>query len=411
MLWWKFGWRNLWRNKLRTSIQLIAIAGGICLVTFFANLQKGAWDKVVNDGVASGSGHVALYHPHYLLERKIEQFFPIPGLLDKLAKIPSVTAVYPRLYIPGLARSSHESRAALVLGIDIEREKLKNPILDSKRIFKGELPLGAKRDLAFIGKKLAANLQVDVGNKIVLMFQDINGKIASKLFRISGIFRSGVPQMDGSFIFVDREVLAEAVGKPNIAHEVAMIAGNPNLMSEILAGVSTPEILPNGAKAFPWQEAMPELAGAVKMDYFQLMIFLAMIYSVVGIGAINTLLMSVMERTREFGLFRAIGLNSSQIRNIIFFEAACLALAGIALGLFLSFWLSLYTWSHGLDFTKMMGDMEVAGILIDPVVHSGWDFKSALFMASLMVILVLLGSIYPAHRALKIRPAEAMRKF
>ena len=156
---------------------------------------------------------------------------------------------------------------------------------------------------------------------------------------------------------------------------------------------------------------MPELASAVDMDLFQLMLLLAMLYTVIGIGAVNTLLMSVLERTREFGLCRAMGLGPTPIRKIVMAEAACLSLCGITLGLFLSALASFYTWRHGLDFTFMLGNMEVAGILIDPVIYSGWDFRSMAGMSGIMVCIVLAGSLYPARKALQINPAEAMRKF
>ncbi|MBF0409088.1 MAG: ABC transporter permease [Candidatus Riflebacteria bacterium] len=414
MLWLKFAWRNLWRNSLRTCIQLFAIAGGIFLTTFLANLQKGSWEKVVYDGVRSGSGHVGIYHEKYLTERKTEHVFQVEELLKFLSSRESnnfVEAYFPRLYVPGLARSSHESRSALILGLDIEKELLSNPILDAKRLVSGELPLKNKKEMACIGAKLAMSLQVNVGNKIVIMFQDSTNNIVSKLFRISGIFRSNVSQFDNSFVLVDRESLAEAYGAPGTAHELALVSRTHTDEKPLLKYISSGTVIPSAARAFPWQEAMPQLHSAIKMDHFQLMLFLIIVYSVIGIGAINTLLMSVMERTREFGLLRALGLNSENIRKVIIFEAMWLAFAGVGTGLFFSFFASLYTWYFGIDFTFLLGNLEVAGILIDPVIHGGWDFGTLIVMSSIMIVLVLSGSLYPAHRALKIKPAEAMRKF
>lgn len=411
MTWWGFGWRNLWRNKLRTTLQLIAIAGGIFLTTFAANLQKGSWDKVIEDGVRAGSGHVAVYHEKYLTERKADQVFPTERLLSAIASDSRLSDSFARLYVPGLARSSHESRSSIIIGIDLEREKANNPVLEPRRTVRGELPIGSKRNMAYIGEKLAMQLQVDVGNKLVLMFQDLKGEITSKLYRVSGIFRTHVTQMDSNFIFVDRGILAESLGQAQIAHEIGLIVNKAGDIPDILHLVSRTDLLPVGAKGYRWQEAMPELASAVAMDHFQLMLMLCILYSVIGIGAVNTLLMSVLERTREFGLFRAIGLRASHIRKIVMAEAFCLSVSGIVLGLFTSCLASLYTWTYGLDFTFMLGNMEVAGIMISPIIYSGWDIQSMVVMSSIMVLIVLAGSLYPARKALQINPAEAMRKF
>jgi ABC-type lipoprotein release transport system permease subunit len=411
MLTLSFGWRNLWRNKLRTGIQLLAIAGGVFLTTFIANLQKGSWEKVIDDGVRAGSGHVAVYHSRYLAERKTEDLFPVGGLLAQLATDTRITALYPRLYVPGLAQSSRESRSALVMGVEIASESRTNPLLSARRLFQGELPLGAKRDMAYVGCKLATALQLKVGNKMVIMLQDRHGKITSKLFRLAGIFQSNIIQMDNNGIFVDRRLLAESMGHGDVAHELSLIAADLDHINDLKRSVAQLPHLPTQASAYSWQEAMPELASAVRMDHIQLLILLSIIYSVVGIGAVNTLLMSVMERTREFGLFRALGLESRHIRTIVLVEAAFLALVGVGLGAIASFGASMYTYMYGINLTSMMGNLEVAGILISPIIYSGWDLPTCLTMCAIMIGLVVVGSLYPARRALKIRPAEAMRKF
>ena len=136
MIWFKLGWRNLWRNRRRTIIELVSIGGSVFLGVAWNNLAVGIYDKMIDDGVRMGSGHIGIYHHEYLELRKTEQTFEIGNLVSELESDPDVSGVYPRLHVPGLVRSSRDSRASGLMGIDFEREKSTNPLLAQKRIMK-----------------------------------------------------------------------------------------------------------------------------------------------------------------------------------------------------------------------------------------------------------------------------------
>ncbi|MFC1541655.1 ABC transporter permease [Candidatus Latescibacterota bacterium] len=411
MLWIKMGWRNLWRNRRRSIIELTSIAGSIFLAIFMNNLAIGSYSQMINDGVRMGSGHIGLYRSNYLELRKTEQTMTAGTIIPAIEKLPEVAAVYPRLNVPGLVRSSRDSRASLLVGMDIGREKDSNPIIEADRIEKGGFPTDDDKRGALMGAVLAEELGLDVGKKFVVMTQGADGEIASSLFRITGLIRTNARMIDAGMVIIPRQVLGEVIGKTDSAHEIAVILKSHKMIEDMLPKLREIARSKPDTDAFPWETAMPELANAVKMDHVGLQIMVAFLYLIVGIGTINTLLMSVMERTREFGVIRAIGLSKKHIRKIVFSEALVLSVTGIVIGIALAILGGLYTSTKGIDYSGMMKDQGAAGTLIDPIMYSGWDWISVIVLGVGMIVLALLASLYPAHLIMKIRPSDAMRKY
>ncbi len=210
---------------------------------------------------------------------------------------------------------------------------------------------------------------------------------------------------------VDRRLLGETIGYRNSAHEIAVVLTKRQFIRRALPRIGTNVKQYPNAEAFHWEKAMPGMANAIKMDHVGLQIIVAFMYIIVGIGTINTLLMSVMERKREFGVIRAIGLSKTNIRKIVFSEAFVLAVTGVAAGMTLAIAAGLYTYKKGIDYSSWLKDQGVAGTLIDPVMYSGWDWVSMFVLGGVMILLALAASLYPAHYILKIQPSEAMRSY
>ncbi len=411
MLWIKMGWRNLWRNRRRSLIELISIAGSIFLAVFVNNLSVGSYDKMVDDGVLMGSGHIGLYRTNYLELRKTELTMEAKPLVSALEKETSVQAVYPRLHVPGLVRSSRDSRTSLVVGLDINREKNSNPILEGDKIVEGTLPSQDDSKEALMGEVLARELGLKVGNKFVIMVQGAQGEIVSSLFRVSGLIRTNAQMIDAEMVIVPRSVLGEVIGRKDSAHEIAVILHNHRLIKKAFPGISAIARTRDDVEAFRWEKAMPGMFNAIRMDHIGFQIIVVFMYLIVGIGTINTLLMSVMERIREFGVIRAIGLNKNGIRKIVLSEAFVLAVTGVIIGTVLALAAGLYTAKHGIDYSFAMKDQGIANTLIDPIMYSGWDWISTAVLGGGMILLALAASLYPAHYILKTSPSEAMRKY
>ena len=411
MLWIKLGWRNLWRNRRRSLIELTSIAGSICIAVFARNLTAGMLEQVVDDGVRMGSGHIGLYRSRYLELRKTEQTLESEELVSALERESVVAAVYPRLHVPALIRSSRDSRSTMILGLDFHREKDSNPILDAKRISAGVLPTDDDERGALMGEILADELGLGVGKKFVVMVQDLDGEIVSRLFKISGLIRTNARMIDAGTIIVPRKVLGDVIGQTDGAHEIAVMLRSHKQIKETLPRLREIARSQSDVDAYPWEDAMPEMLNFMKMKYSGLNVIVLFLYVIVGIGTINTLLMSVMERVREFGVIRAIGLSKRHMKKIVFSEAVVLAVTGVTAGIIIACIGGLYTSTFGIDYSTVIQDQGIGGSLIDPVIYSGWEPVYMGVFGVAMIAITLVASLYPAYYVLKINPAAEMRTY
>jgi ABC-type lipoprotein release transport system permease subunit len=409
MIWFKLGWRNLWRNKRRTFIELASIGGSVFIGIWWNNLAIGSYDKMIDDGVRMGSGHIGIYHRSYLELRKTEQVIEADTLVAELERVPGVVNVFPRLYVPGLIRSSHESRAAGLEGIDFDREKGTNPVLASKRIVEGNLPTMDDTGGALIGMTLAKDLGLKVGNKFVIILQGSDGQIVSSLLRVAGITRTNIREIDAGVVMIDRKKLSNIIGYRNSAHEIAVILQGNKYVKRMLPQISEIAGKYPDATAYRWEDAMPALASSIHLDYAGLEITVIILYVIVGIGTINTLLMSVMERTREFGVIRAIGVKKPGILRMVLSEAFVLACLGVLIGIALGVIAGIYTSTKGINLSSVIDEQGLGGTLYEPIMISAWDVRGMSIMCLGMVCIALLASLYPAHHVMKIRPSDAMR--
>ncbi len=413
MIWLKLGWRNLRRNPRRTAIEVLSVAGSIFIAVLFQNFATGSYAKMIEDGTQMASGHIGFYADGYLEDRQASLSFSVDELLADLESEPGVRDVYPRAYIPGLVQSSRQSRPTVILGIDFERERELNPMLLAQRFVDGGVPEADSRGTpeAVIGVTLAEELGLKVGKKFVVMAQGPDGEIQRRLMRVGGIVKTGVREIDAATVIAPRGGLGIFLGEGNRAHEVAVMLDDIKLIDETLPRLKQLTAGKPGVDAYHWEEAMPQLADMIRMDRAQIQIVVVILFALVGIGTINTLLMSVMERVREFGLLRALGVNRMGVRKMLFGEAFVLASAGIGLGLGVALLLNVYLSTKGIDFTALMEGQSVGGLMVDPVMRSGWDIPRMAVMTAGMFLIALLAALYPAQRALKVLPSEAMRRY
>lgn len=403
-----YSWRSLWRNRRRTLITLTAIALSIMIVQAFHNLAVGVYARMIDDGVRAGSGHLAVYRNGYLESREEGLSFAPGDLAERVRAIPGVSRVLPRIYLPALAQSSADSRGILLIGVEPAAERAVNPFLK-------KLPEdGMLRDLdgrdAVIGKRLLTDLNLAVGRKLVVTAQHRDGTLHSELLRVRGVVETGINEVDGSLLMVGRQRAALLAGIGGEIHELAIILDHSDderrvfpALAELTGG--RPELA-----AVSWKEAMPNLANAIKLDYAGQKFMFIIILLIVTIGVVNTLLMSVMERLREFGVILALGSSPANLRALVLLEALLLGLVAAALGSLLG---SLFTWylvDTGIDLKAFVPEnMEFGGVVFDPVLRATWDLGWMVKIALYVTGLTLLAALYPAVKAGRITPVEAMR--
>ncbi|PLX74375.1 MAG: ABC transporter permease [Desulfuromonas sp.] len=403
-------WRNIWRSRRRTIITLIAISFSLMLVQGFHNLAFGVYAQMIDSGVRSGSGHIAVYRGDYATSRDDRLSWELAGLKEKVTTLDGVRAALPRVYLLGLAQSSRESRGILLTGIDPVAENDINPLL--KKIDAPELIRSLNGRDALVGNRLLTELKLKIGNKFVVTAQGPGKELVSELFRIRGVVKSGIREVDNSLVMVGRERAARLIGGPDSVHELAVILEHPDLEDKLTGEITS--LLGNreNLSAVSWEVAMANLANAIKLDYASQKFIFLIIVLIVTIGVVNTLLMSVMERIREFGVILAVGATPGRLRRMVITEAFLIGVISMLLGNLLGILLTWYLADVGIDLRRFVPEtMEFGGVVFDPVMRAAWDFSYMIKMSLYVLVLSVIASLYPAAKAARILPAEAMRHF
>jgi len=403
-----YAWRSLWRNRRRTLITLAAIALSIMLVQAFHNLAVGSYAQMIDSGVRAGSGHLAIYRHGYLDSREEQLSFAPGDLPARIAALEGVGAVLPRLYLPALAQSSRDSRGILLIGVEPQAEQQVNPFL--KALAAGAMLRDAGSRDAIIGKRLLDDLQLAPGRKLVVTAQHRDGTLHSELLRVRGVVTTGMSDIDGSLLMVGIDRAARLAGLPGEVHELAVIlerADDERRVAPLLQDLtaSRPDI-----SVVSWGEAMPNLANAIKLDYASQKFIFAIILLIVTIGVVNTLLMSVMERLREFGVVLALGSSPGRLRRLVLLEALLLGIISAIVGCLLGALATWYLVEVGIDLQTFIPEtLEFGGVVFDPVLRAAWDLVWMARITLFIVAMTVLAALYPAIKAGRIMPVEAMR--
>jgi len=221
-----------------------------------------------------------------------------------------------------------------------------------------------------------------------------------------------VKALDASLIMAPRETVAELIGRAGSAHEIAVMLKSPDRIPAALPRLQAiATSTDRTTRAYSWEDAMPTLAALLEASNAKEGFIVGILFVLVAVGTMNTMLMSVMERTREFGMIRAMGVSKGSVRQLVLVEGLVLGLIGSVAGVVLAFLLNLRTSTAGIDLTKAYGDMDMGGIAFDMLIKTVWDWRLAVMLTAGMLVLSVLASLYPARWALKIRPADAMRTY
>jgi ABC-type lipoprotein release transport system permease subunit len=364
-----------------------------------------------------GTGHVTIENPNFQVSRKIEDRLSAdtraavesalraPGIAER------VTVVSAKMIVRGLASSAAGARPVQVIGVDPLAEVAFSTLDD--QVVEGRYLEPDDGLAAYVGVDLVESLDLRVGSRLVLTAQDVNKDIAGQLVRVVGVFRSGVSAIDQSLVHVPRDTAGAWLGSGQDVTNVGMLVAEseevPRLVSQLRARLAEP--IDDGIlRVIDWREAMPELNAAVAIDDFGNYLIYGILFVIIGFGIVNTVLMSVLHRHREFGLLQALGLTPRQTGALVLVEGLVLTAVSAVLAIGLGVFITWYFWGDGLDFSSMMSnEMTFSGVVIDPVIIP--LFRVARIVQALVFMLLVGGiaSIYPAIRAATIDVSESMK--
>lgn len=408
-------WRNIWRHRRRTLITLSSIAVGFALSVLMIGIGDGSHNSMIRNAIKLGEGHLTV-QPRGYIEAPANHKYLADGkaLQATLDTLDVAGRVEPRIALQVLASTASNSVGAQLEGLspggDQRVETLEPQLVDGEWFAAGD-----ERGIV-IGDGMAGKLKAKVGSKVVLMAGKQGGDSQAQLGRVRGIFDSKVDELDDYLILSDiqfaRYFLAGEGADPELAPvtRFAVFLDDPDSMADWKAQLK-PALESDGVVVLDWQEMMPQLVQFVMVDDAGNYIFLVLILIMVVFGILNTVLMSVLERTREFGLLRALGLSRRQLLLLVFCESLLLSLLAVAIGWLVGGGTHWWFSTHGIDMEALVGGGGTAmmGTFMDPVIYTelSWD---RVVQLTLIIFAATLGSgIYPALKAARVTPVEALR--
>ena len=402
----KIAWRNVTRNLRRTLITLAAIACGLASVVVFFGFTDGFHAQWIENSVKIYSGHISIFAQHYRDEFNLNRSISDVDFVTRVAaEQNSLAAFTTRVHVSGLPSTAESSTTVLIRGIDTRRE---NSITElDQRIIDGEfLEAEGKRGI-LLGHSLAKRLNAELGDKVVLMVQASDGSIGAELFRLRGIFRLGSVDLDQLLAVIsirDAQELAVLGGKVT---ETVLIIDSPDKVLPV-ANQLNEQLLPAGYQAQTWQELLPQAKEMIDLSRVFLYVILLIVLVVVALGILNTMLMSIMERTREFGIMMALGTRPTQIVSLVMLESTFLGVVGVTLGILIGTSINASFAIRGFDLTNFAGAMDLMSSL-SPIIYPKTDPGNVALASVAAFVTTLLVSIYPAVRAARLIPVVAIR--
>lgn len=403
----KLGWKNVWRNPTRSGVVIITVLLGTWAGIFAAGFFNGMLDDYLNGQINLTVGHIQIMHPEF--EDLYNPDYSVPNAEDIVKSLKansSVKDVSAKSVTTGLAQSARNSFGVTIWGMDIENDTSISLQSIKGYLDEGNLPDPQGRNQILIGDDLSERLGLELRSRMVLSFQDVNGDITAGAFRVSGIFDSFDSRFDENYVIANKDDLNQLLGEENLTHNIRI--DTPELMTaDALARELQQEYQELDVKS--WREIAPDLRYVYDMQ--DLSLYMVMIIIIIGLifSIINTMLMAVMERTRELGMLRAIGMNKSRTFSMVMLETVFLTMVGSPAGLLLG-WLTItYFGVNGIDLSAFSEGLEGWGFTT--MIYPSLGLKYYLNIVLLVAIAALISALYPAWRALKLRPVEAIRKF
>jgi ABC-type lipoprotein release transport system permease subunit len=400
--WWRIGWRNLGRNRRRTLITAAGLAFGYLAVVVLIGLMDGLTAEMIESGTGVLSGQLQVHDLEYRPERKIydtmggREGADVDRLVREIAADPVVEAAAPRVFAGGLVSSGESTVAGILMGVDPELEAGVSRLMHG--MVRGRAPATGTNEI-LIGSEMARQLEVDVGDEVILVAPAADGSMGNDLYTVSGVYQSGMAELDASYAVLPIASLQVLVAlDPGRIHEIAASVTDPWLAPEA-ADRLTAALSPLGldVEVASWTELRPEM-----LDYAQLadgwrFVVIFIVFAIAIFGVANTMLMATYLGTTPFSIVRSV-----------LSEALALGILSLAFGAAITF--PVMVWFHNAppDLSWIYGDYTIFGALIRPRLRVEYNFAMALWTGMALLITALLASLYPASRAARVPPADTL---
>jgi ABC-type lipoprotein release transport system permease subunit len=402
---WSIAWRNIWRNKLRSLIMLSAIAIGLFAGVFSAGFYQGMADTRLKTGIKTEVSHIQIHLPGYMVEKEISQYMETTNLVvEKINSLNEIEGASRRIIAECFFKTAHGTRGIRIIGIEPDRESKVTDVFE--RIVEGNyLEEDSRIPRILVGNKLREKLKLKLNSKVPVDIVDIHGNFSSRLYKVCGFYATNNSGYDEMTAFVKFEELRSQLDLPDdAAHEIAVYL-KPETDLDGVKQKLTHEI-PVSLEVKSWREINKDLALITEsMDQYML-IFVWIILLALAFGIINTMLMVVLERTKELGMLMAIGMHKIRVFSMIILESVFLSLTGGLMGIAIGYWV-IKIFEKRPIVLEMFKGFEQYGYSSE--VYTSLPLSMVFKIAGLVVILGVVSAIYPAIKAIRLDPANTIR--
>ena len=398
-------WRNIWRNRTRSMLVMLSVIIGLWAGLFTMGFVNGMYQEHFKDTIQNYLSNLQVHHKDFHIERELYNTISLEKSdINYLEKDKRIHGFSPRVITSVMLASPVNALGVNAIGIIPFREDSVTGLY--KKIIEGVHLNTSKQNGILIGEKIASKLKVKIKNKVVISFQDMNGDIISAAYRVVGIFRSSNTSFDESNVFVLSDHIQSLSGlSPTSFHELAVLLNSNK--DELFVKAELKKIFPK-ALVQDWMELSPELDLVMNSFTFYTYIFIGIILLALSFGIINTMLMAVLERVRELGMLMAIGMNKPRVFFMIVLETVFLSVAGSPIGFLVSYLTIYFFGKTGIDLS--MFSKGLTGYGFATVIYPSLNVSIYFGISIMTFFAALLASLYPALKALKLKPVEAIRK-
>lgn len=402
----KLAWRNIWRNKRRSILTLLAVTFAVIASIAMRGIQEGTYELNIKNAVEMFSGYLQIQEKGYLSNPSLAKSFkPTEDLKSTLSNVHGIKAYSTRINADGLISFKDNSLGCAIFGLNPQSSQ------ETSRIFsklnEGRFFTELESYEIVIGYKLLKNLKADIGDEIVILAQGFDGSLGNMKFKIVGTTKMGMQDFDAMSVFMDTKSAQELLSLYGritaLAIDINSFDDLYDIKEEIKANLKNEELV-----VLDWKELMPDFEQSIQLDNISGIFFLAILFVIVAFGILNTVLMSVTERFKEFGISLSIGMSNYKLVLVVLLETLFITIIGLILGNIIGFGINLYIFNNPIQFGSEYAWMyEEYGFL--PRIEASLKF-SVFFNSSISILIAsVVAAVYPIIKVIRLEPLKGIR--
>jgi ABC-type lipoprotein release transport system permease subunit len=397
----RLGWRNLWRYRRRNLMLFSAILVAVAGCVLMSSLIRGYQYDMMDDAIANLTGNVKVMAPGYRADPSIERSFRVPPEFAPDVPPSELVGWTERVRVPAVIVSERETRGVTLVGIDPAEERAIS-FLGGVDV-RGDALSDTNDGRILLGLELARQLDTDVGRRIVVMTQGADGRNREAGFRVAGLYDAAGTAIEKAYAFTGIRPFQKLLGTDAVT-EISVRLRDDRFSAR--ADERLQKDL-SGLEVLDWKALEPQAAAMFQLADAAILIWFVVLMLALAFGLINTLITAVLERVREFGMLRALGMRRGAIVVQVVIESVLIVVSGLVVGIVVGLGLIAY-FSSGIDLSQWAEGVELAGLRNRLVPHLLWGDVAA--VSVLAIVLGLFASAYPAWRAVRIEPLDALRR-